>query len=74
MPQVMARLCPLDFRAPAFAPGRAARAQLQHMNAVFVAEDEDSLLILTFRSMARTAWDEVAHAMQGLAARVAAGG
>lgn len=69
---VMARLCPLDFRAPAFAPGRAARAQLQHMNAVFVAEAEGSLMILTFRSMARTAWDEVAHAMQALAARGAA--
>lgn len=71
-PDVMARLCPLDFRPASFGPGRAARAQLQHMNAVFLAEDDGSLLILTFRSMARTAWDEVAHAMQGLAARAAA--
>lgn len=65
---VMARLCPLDFRPLAFPPGRAARAQLGHMNAVFWAED-DALMILTFRSMARNAFDEIAHAMTALAAR-----
>lgn len=66
---VMARLCPLDFRPSAFGPGQAARAQLGHMNAVFWAEEDGALMILTFRSMARTAWDECAHALTGLAAR-----
>lgn len=66
---VMARLCPIDFRASAFRPGQAARAQLGHMNAVFWAEDDGALMILTFRSMARTAWDECAHALTALAAR-----
>ncbi len=68
---VMARLCPLDFRPSAFAPGQAARAQLGHMNAVFWAE-KDALMILTFRSMAQTAWDECAHALTALAARAGA--
>lgn len=70
---VMARLCPLDFRPAAFPPGRAARAQLGHMNAVFWAEEDGALLILTFRSMARTAWDECAHALTAVAARATAG-
>ncbi len=69
---VMARLCPLDFRHVAFKPGQAARAQLGHMNAIFWAEDE-ALMILTFRSMARTAWNECAHALSALAARATAG-
>ena len=49
-----------------------ARAQLGHMNAVFWAED-GAILILTFRSMAQTAWDECAHALTALAARVSLG-
>lgn len=72
LPQVMARLCPLDFRPAAFKPGQAARAQLGHMNAIFWAEDT-GLMILTFRSMARTAWDETAHALTSLSARSKAG-
>jgi heterotetrameric sarcosine oxidase gamma subunit len=72
MPQVMSRLCPLDFRLAVFKPGQAARAQLGHMNAIFWAID-DGLMILTFRSMAKTAWDELAHALHALAARVKAG-
>ena len=72
LPQVMARLCPLDFRPAAFKPGQAARAQLGHMNAIFWAEDT-GLMILTFRSMAKTAWDETAHALASLAARAKAG-
>lgn len=71
VPQIMARLCPLDFRPAAFKPGQAARAQLGHMNAIFWADDQ-GLVILTFRSMARTAWEECAHAMTALAARARA--
>ena len=72
LPQVMARLCPLDFRPTDFKPGQAARAQLGNMNAIFWA-DEAGLMILTFRSMAKTAWDEAAHALTSLAARTKAG-
>ena len=69
---VLARLCPVDFRPSSFKSGQSARAQLGHMNAVFWAED-DAILILTFRSMAQTAWDECAHALTALAARVSLG-
>ena len=70
--QVMARLCPIDFRPQVFGPGQAARAQLGHMNAIFWA-DETGLMILTFRSMAKTAWEETAHALTSLSARAKAG-
>lgn len=66
------RLYPLDLRATAFPPGRVARAPLGHMQSVLIAR-EGGFLILVFRSMARTAWDEIAHALQALEARARAG-
>lgn len=68
---VLARLVPLDLRAAAFPPGHAARTALNHMPLILWREAEDFRL-MTFRSMARTAWDEIAHAMAHLAARAAA--
>ena len=65
---VLARLVPLDLRQ--MTAGHAARAPLGHMQMVLLAE-ADAVLILIFRSMARTAWAEIEEAMKILAARKA---
>jgi heterotetrameric sarcosine oxidase gamma subunit len=70
---LLARLVPLDLRAAAFPPGRVARAGLNHMQVVLIRE-ETGYRLLVFRSMARTAWHELAEAAGRLAARVEAGG
>ena len=66
--EVLMRHVPLDLRLAAFPVGRAVRAPLGHMSAVIVREDS-GFLILTFRSMARTAWPEIEVAMHSVAAR-----
>ena len=66
------RLIPLDLRAAHFPPNSCARAPLGHLPAVLIRE-ADSFLILIFRSMARTAWAEIEHALHALQARAAAG-
>ena len=65
---VLMRLVPLDLRPAAFPPGQAARSGLNHMPLI-LWRDVTGLTLLTFRSMARTAWHEVETAMQGVAAR-----
>ena len=62
------RLVPLDLRK--FGPAQAARAPLGHMQAVLMGQG-DGVLILIFRSMARTAWHEIEAALKMLAARKA---
>lgn len=69
-PEVHARLVPLDLRATAFPPGRVARAPLNHMQMILLRE-ADGFLLLVFRSMARSAWHEIAAAMSAVAARAA---
>lgn len=66
------RLYPLDLRPAVFPPNTCARAPLGHMQSVLIRE-ADSFLILVFRSMARTAWDEIGHALHALQARADAG-
>lgn len=66
--EVLMRHVPLDLRIAAFPVGRAVRAPLGHMSAVLIREDA-GFLILTFRSMARTAWHEFEVAMHSVAAR-----
>lgn len=70
--QALMRLYPLDLRAQAFAPGRSVRAPLGHMASILLRQ-EDSFLILVFRSMARTAWHEIEAALQALHARASVG-
>lgn len=65
---VLMRLVALDLRVSAFPVGSAARAALNHMPLVLLRE-EGGFALLTFRSMARTAWHELAGAMACLAAR-----
>lgn len=66
--EVLMRHVPIDLRDKAFPMGRAVRAPLGHMSAV-IWRDEDGFMILTFRSMARTAWHEVETALETVAAR-----
>lgn len=67
---VLSRHVPLDLRPAAFPVGRAVRAPLGHMSAILM-RDNDGFLILTFRSMAQTAWHEIETAMRSVAARAA---
>lgn len=66
---VMARLCPVDLRLVAFPVGRVARAPLGHMQMILIRRAENSLRIMVFRSMAKTAVHELSVAMRGVAAR-----
>jgi heterotetrameric sarcosine oxidase gamma subunit len=65
---VLARLVPVDLRLAAFPAGRAIRAPLNHMASV-ILRNAEGFEIYAFRSMARTAWHELAEALQHLAAR-----
>lgn len=62
------RLVALDLRLSAFPVGSAARSGLNHMPMVLLRE-EGGFALLTFRSMARTAWHEIAEAMARMDAR-----
>lgn len=64
------RLVPLDLRPGSFPPGASIRSGLNHMGLILVREP-DGFLILTFRSMAKTAWHEIETALQALGARAA---
>ena len=66
---VLMRLVPLDLRPAAFPPGHAARAPVGHMQSVIFRTTDDSLSIMVFRSMARTAWHEIDEVMAVLEAR-----
>lgn len=61
---VLARLVPLDVRAM----GACARSTLGHMPLILL-KGADGFQLLTFRSMAKTAWHELETAMKLLAAR-----
>lgn len=63
---LLVRLFPIDPRS--LTEGTSLRTPMGHMNAV-LTRDAKGVLILVFRSMARTAWDEIAHAMEMLQAR-----
>jgi sarcosine oxidase subunit gamma len=63
---------PMDLRAGAFPVGTVARAPLNHMQAVLVRTGADAFDVMVFRSMARTAWAEIAEALDVLEARAKA--
>ena len=67
-PDVLMRLVPLDLRDGAFPAGQAARSGLNHMPLI-LWRDAAGFTLMTFRSMARTAWHEIETAMDMLAAR-----
>ncbi len=66
---VLARLVPLDLRQAK--KGQAFRSALNHMPLILIVDGADAFRLMTFRSMAQTAWDEVAEAMAKVAARLA---
>ncbi|MFN3845635.1 MAG: sarcosine oxidase subunit gamma [Paracoccaceae bacterium] len=66
---VLARLVPLDLRS--VEAGQAFRTALNHLPLLLIVEAPDSFSLLTFRSMAKTAWHEVQDAMEKVAARLA---
>jgi heterotetrameric sarcosine oxidase gamma subunit len=68
---VLARLVPLDLRAAALAPGRAAHSLLNHMPCLIVRDAVTVFEIHVYRSMAGTAVHELSEAMRDVAARAA---
>ena len=66
---VLARLLPLDLRGAQ--KGQAFRTALNHSPLIVMVERCDAFTLLTFRSMARTAWHELEEAMGKVAARAA---
>lgn len=67
--EVLARLVPIDLRAPAFAEGHCARTLLQHMTVSISRVGRDAFEILAFRSMAATLVHDLDTALQMVAAR-----
>lgn len=67
--EALARLTPLDLRDRSMAEGATARSLLGHMNASLTRTRDNGYLILVFRSMARTAWHDLATALRGVAAQ-----
>lgn len=65
----LARLVPIDIRAAAFPCGHAARTPLNHLSAILIRVAPQTVEILVFRSMARTAWHDIGAALSALAAR-----
>jgi heterotetrameric sarcosine oxidase gamma subunit len=65
---VLARLIAVDLR---FAVGHVVRTPLNHMNLILWRTGPFAFTLLVFRSMAQTAWQELAEAMQMVAARAA---
>ena len=63
------RLVPLDLRPQACPPGHSLRSGLNHMNLILVREADHAFTLMVFRSMARTAWHEIAETLTRLAAR-----
>lgn len=66
---VLARLVPVDLRLNGFPVGSTARTELRHMMASITRTDEESFLIMVFRSMAATLVHDLKTAMEACAAR-----
>ena len=65
----LARLVPLDLRGAA--KGQCFRSALNHLPLILIVEGADSFALMTYRSMARTAWHEVHEALTRMDARLA---
>jgi sarcosine oxidase subunit gamma len=66
---VLARLVPVDLRPTAFPAGAAARTLLNHLPVVVMRTGAVGIDLMVFRSMAATAWHEIAAAIAAVAAR-----
>jgi heterotetrameric sarcosine oxidase gamma subunit len=68
---VLARLVSLDLRHAA--RGQAFRSTLNHVPLILIVDGPDAWRLMTFRSMAQTAWHEIAEAMAKVDARLGLG-
>lgn len=66
---VLARLVPVDLRAPVFKRGHTVRTDLMHMMASITRMGPQSFMIMVFRSMASTLVHDLKTAMESVAAR-----
>lgn len=66
---VLARLCPVDLRPVVFKRGHTLRTDLMHMAASVTRTGAQTLMIMTFRSMAKTLVHDLTTAMAAVAAR-----
>lgn len=69
VPDVLARLTPLDLRPAVFKTGHAARSEVAHMPALLMRTGKTRYEVMVFRSMAKTLLHELERAMQIVAAR-----
>lgn len=69
VPDVLARLVPVDLRPTVFRRGHTARTQLDHMHVSLTRLGVRRWRIMAFRSMARTLVHELQTAMEAVAAR-----
>lgn len=65
----LARLVPLDVRRAHFRTGHTARTQLRHMTCSLTRVGASAFEIMVFRSMAKTAVEELERAMQSVSAQ-----
>lgn len=66
---VLARLVPVDVRRQHFKLGHTARTQLRHMTCGLTRVGAAAFEIMVFRSMAKTAVEDLHRAMQSVAAQ-----
>ncbi len=66
---VLARLVPLDLRIGAFPEDHVARSLLGHMPLLIQRTGPETFALMTYRSMAGSAVQEIAHALKAVAAR-----
>lgn len=64
----LSRLVSLDLRGAT--SGQAARTALNHLPLILITEGPDNFRLMTFRSMARTAWHELEDALTKIEARL----
>lgn len=65
----LARLVPVDMRFSAFGIGATVRTQVGHMNASITRLDDETFMIMVFRSMAGTLVHDLQSALEAVAAR-----
>ena len=66
---VLARLVPVDLRASAFPMDATVRTLIGHISAALTRTGDNRILILVFRSMARSLVEDLKEAMEAVAAR-----
>ncbi|MCA0869633.1 sarcosine oxidase subunit gamma [Seohaeicola saemankumensis] len=66
---VLARLVPVDLRAPVFGPGQTVQSQVMHMTGSISRIGAQAFRIMVFRSMAATLVHDLKTAMEAVVAR-----